>query len=95
MRRAVLLAGLEAPDTLVAELARLLRMKGLEDTAAALEGALGEERALVALDPSDREAILLALEECPYGLAELESVVLLQSEWRLEPAIAGHAAPIP
>jgi hypothetical protein len=88
----VLLAGLEAPDTLVAELARLLRMRGLDEIADSLESALVDDTTLVALGPGDREAILRALEDCPYGLAELESVVLLQSAWGPEPALAAHAS---
>jgi hypothetical protein len=90
----VLIAGLEAADTLVAELARLLRANGLETTAGRLEEALAEGTTPVALDADEREAILLALEDCPYGLAELESVVLLQSEWRREPALAGQATSV-
>jgi hypothetical protein len=88
----VLLAGLEAPESLVAELARLLRMKGLDETAETLEDALGDDRALVALGPADREAILLALTDCPYGLAELRSVVQLQNEWGAETSLAAHAS---
>lgn len=88
----MLLAGLEAPDTLVAELARLLRMKGLDETAETLEEALGDERALVALSAADREGILLALEDCPYGLAELRSVAALQHEWGPEAALVGQGA---
>ncbi len=90
----MLLAGLEAADTLVAELARLLRANGLETTALRLEEALVEGTTPVALSADEREAILLALEDCSYGLAELESVVLLQSEWRREPALAGQASPL-
>jgi hypothetical protein len=88
----VLLAGLEAPDTLVAELAGLLRTKGLEETADTLENALADGTVFVSLAPGDRDAILLALEDCPYGLAELETVVLLQSTWGAEPALAGQLA---
>jgi hypothetical protein len=88
----VLLAGLEAPDTLVAELAGLLRTKGLEETADTLENALADGTAVVSLEPGDRDAILQALEDCPYGLAELETVVLLQSTWGAEPALAGQLA---
>jgi hypothetical protein len=89
----VLLSGLEAPDTLVVELAQLLRTKGLEETAETLERALDDHEPVV-LDPADREAILLALEDCPYGLAELQSVVLLQNEWGAETALAGHASQV-
>lgn len=88
----MLLAGLEAPDTLVAELAGLLRTKGLEETADTLENALADGTAVVSLESGDRDAILQALEDCPYGLAELESVVLLQSTWGAEPALAGQLA---
>jgi hypothetical protein len=89
----VLLSGLEAPDTLVVELAQLLRTKGLEETAERLERALDDHEPVV-LDPADREAILLALEDCPYGLAELQSVVLLQHEWGAESALAGQASQV-
>ncbi|HEX5582977.1 hypothetical protein [Gaiella sp.] len=88
----MLLAGLEAPDTLVAELAGLLRTKGLEETADTLENALADGTVFVSLAPGDRDAILQALEDCPYGLAELETVVLLQSTWGAEPALAGQLA---
>jgi hypothetical protein len=87
----VLLAGLEAPDTLVADLAGLLRARGLDEVADTLESALADGTTVVTLEPADRDAILRALEDCPYGLAELESVVLLQSTWGPEPALAGHA----
>jgi hypothetical protein len=84
----VLLAGLEAPDTLVADLAGLLRARGLDEVADTLESALADGTTVVTLEPADRDAILRALEDCPYGLAELESVVLLQSTWGPEPALA-------
>ncbi len=78
----MLLAGLEVPDRLVLDLARCLRGQGLIDTAETLEDAYDEEGGIVALSISDREAILRALEYCPYGLSELREVVLLEHEWR-------------
>jgi hypothetical protein len=37
----------------------------------------------VALTIEDRERILLALEDCPDGLAELRGVLLREQEWRV------------
>lgn len=79
-----MLAGLPVPDRLVIELARCLRMDGSHDTAATLEDAYANERAIVALTVSDTEAILRALPYCPYGLSELRGVLLLEHEWRKE-----------
>ena len=78
----VLLAGLPVPDRLVLELAQCLRREGIEDTAETLEDACDNERDIVSLTISDREVILRVLEYCPYGLAELRSVLLLEQEWR-------------
>jgi hypothetical protein len=90
----MLLAGLRVPDRLVLELARCLRTQGLDDTAEILEHAYDDERAIVALTSSDREAILRALEYCPYGLSELRGVLLLEHEWRPADALVGHAPPM-
>lgn len=78
----VLLAGLPVPDRLVLELAQCLRTEGIQDTAETLEDACDNERDIVSLTISDREVILRVLEYCPYGLAELRSVLLLEQEWR-------------
>ena len=53
------------------ELAQWLRAQGLDDTAETLESAYAAERDIASLDDEDREAILLALADCPYGLSEL------------------------
>jgi hypothetical protein len=88
----VLLAGLPVPDRLVLELAECLRTEGLEDTAETLEEAYDNERDIVSLTISDREAIVRALEHCPYGLAELHGVLRLEQEWR---AAEGLVSPAP
>jgi hypothetical protein len=49
---------------------------------------------VVALTIDDREAILRALERCPYGLAELRSVLLLEQEWRVAEGLVGHVSPV-
>ena len=89
----MLLAGLAVPDRLVLELAQCLRTEGLNDTAEILEDAYDDERAIVALTISDREAILRALEYCPYGLSELRGVLLLEQEWRLADGLVSESAP--
>jgi hypothetical protein len=66
-------------------------MDGLHDTAATLEEAHDDERAIVALTITDREAILRALEYCPYGFSELRGVLLLEREWRLTEGLVSHA----
>ena len=88
----MLLAGLPVPDRLVLELARCLRTEGLQDTAAILEDACDNERDIVSLTISDREAISRALEHCPYGLSELRGVLLLEHEWRVAVGLVSHAA---
>ena len=87
----MLLAGLEVPERLVMELARCLRLEGLNETAETLEDASADERDIVALTISDREAIRRALEYCPYGLSELRGVLLLEHEWRQTEGLVGHA----
>ena len=89
----MLLAGLPVPDRLVLKLVQCLRTEGLNDTAEILEGAYDNERGIVALTISDREAILRALEYCPYGLSELRGVLLLEHEWRLAEGLVSHATP--
>jgi hypothetical protein len=86
-----MLAGLQVPDRLVVELTQCLRMEGLEETAEALEDAYADGRGIAALTISDREAILRALDSCPYGLSELRGVLLLEHEWRQTEVLVGHA----
>jgi hypothetical protein len=90
----VLLAGLTVPDRLVLDLARCLRLQGLNDTAETLEDAHDDGREMVALTIADREAILHALADCPYGLADLRGVLLLEHEWRVTAGLVSHAAPV-
>jgi hypothetical protein len=90
----VLLAGLPVPDRLVLELAQCLRTEGLHDTAETLEDAYDNEGGIVALTISDREAILRALEYCPYGLSELRGVLRLEHEWRMTEGLVSHAPPV-
>jgi len=92
-RVAVLLAGLDVPDRLVLELARCLRGQGLVESADTLEDAYDSQREFVPLTVTDRDAILRALEECPYGLAELRGVVTLEQAWRVSSGLVGHAPP--
>ena len=90
----MLLAGLQIPDRLVLELAQCLRTDGLNDTAETLEDAYDNERGIVGLTISDREAILRALEQCPYGLSELRGVLLIEHEWRVAEGLVSHAPPV-
>ena len=89
----MLLAGLEVPDRLVLELALCLRGSGLVESAETLEDAYDSQSGFVPLTISDREAILRALEECPFGLAELRGVLTLEHAWRVDSGLVGHAAP--
>ena len=82
----MLLAGLPVPDRLSLDLARILRGQGHHATAATLEHAHATGRRFVALTADDRELIVQALADCPFGLAELRDVV------RLRAGLAGHAA---
>ena len=90
----MLLAGLQIPDRLVLELAQCLRTEGLTATAETLEVAYDNERGVVGLTISDREAILRALEQCPYGLSELRGVLLIENEWRVAEGLVRHAPPV-
>ena len=90
-RISVLLAGLAVPDRLVLDLVRCLRTMGFDDTASTLQDACDERDVIVSLTAADTEAIQHALADCPYGLAELRSVTLLEQR-RLR-ATASHAAP--
>lgn len=87
----MLLAGLPVPDRLVLELAQCLRIEGLHDAAETLEDASENELDIVSLTISDREAILRALERCPYGLAELQGVLRLEHEWRVAEGLVSPA----
>ncbi len=69
-------------------------MDGLNDTAETLEDAYDNERAIVGLTISDREAILRALHQCPYGLSELRGVLLIEHEWRVAEGLVNHAPPV-
>ena len=59
------LAGLPVADRAVLELTRRLRKNELDATAERLERACDREAKIVALDITDREAILRVLEDCP------------------------------
>jgi hypothetical protein len=89
----VFLAGLEVPDRLVLDLAHCLRGQGLSESAETLEDAYDSRREFVPLTLAEREAIVRALEDCPYGLAELRSVLTLEHEWRASGVPVSHASP--
>ena len=65
------LAGLPVADRAVLELTRRLRENELDATAERLERAYDREARIVALDITDREAILRVLEDCPDDLLGL------------------------
>ena len=64
----------------------------LVDTAERLEHAYDREARIVALDVTDREAILRVLEECPEELLELRATLLQERVWRLVPVVPRGAA---
>ena len=70
------LAGIPVADKAVLRLAGSLRQAELVDTAERLERAYDREARIVALDVTDREAILRVLEECPDELLELRATLL-------------------
>lgn len=72
----MILAEPPVADRLLHSLVECLRGEGLHATADRLTDAHPASR--VALTPDDRDAILLALERCPYGLADLHSVLRLE-----------------
>ena len=76
------LAGIPVADKAVLRLAAKLREAELVDTAERLEQAYDREARIVALDVSDREAILSVLEECPEELLELRATLLQEHVWR-------------
>jgi hypothetical protein len=86
----VLLAGLHVPNGLVRELVEYLHFAGVTETAERLRDAHSNGRGIVALTADDREAILRALQFCPYGLRELQSVLLLERHWRITEGLAGR-----
>jgi hypothetical protein len=88
----VLLAGLPVPDRLALDLVRILRARGVDDTAATLDDAHAAGRRIVTLTVADREAIAAALADCPYGLAELRGVLVLQDALRPTAVLVRHAA---
>ena len=59
------LAGIPVADPAVLRIAASLREAELVDTAEILERAYDREARIVALEVTDREAILRVLEECP------------------------------
>jgi hypothetical protein len=70
------LAGVEVADSLVLELAVLLRRGEQPETAEALEAAVATRQREVALSASDRSAILSVLDEPPRGLGSLRAVLV-------------------
>jgi hypothetical protein len=80
--RPMWLAGVPVSDEHVVELVRRLRELSLGGHADHLERALDRGARIVALDVSDREAILQALEGCPDSLADLRSVLVDDHLWR-------------
>ena len=69
-------------DSGVLRLAASLRETELVATAELLERAYDREARIVALEISDREAILRVLEDCPEELAELRATLLQEHVWR-------------
>ncbi len=76
------LAGIPVADKTVLQLAGSLREAELVETAERLERAYDREARIVALDVTDREAILRVLEECPEELLELRVTLLQEHVWR-------------
>jgi hypothetical protein len=76
------LAGVPVSDEHVVELVRRLHASDLADHADHLERALDRGARIVALDVSDREAIIQALEGCPESLADLRGVLVDEHLWR-------------
>ena len=85
---AIYLAGIPIPARLVLKLACRLRDAELVDTAERLEGAYDREARIVALEISDREAILRALEDPPAGLEELRAVLVQEHVGRVRDGLA-------
>ena len=76
----MMLAGLPVRDDLIPELAALTDDDAL---AAKLMRAYSAETKVLALTFSDRDSILVALEDPPAGLEELRGVLLREREWRV------------
>ena len=74
--------GSSVADSAVLHLAASLRDAELVDAAETLGGAYDREARIVALDITDREAILRVLEECPEELLELRATLLQERVWR-------------
>ena len=92
--RSMYLGGLPVPDRLVLDLVRSLRAHGIDGTADTLEEAYRAGRSVVVLSSVDREAILRAFRDCPYGRAELRTVLLLRHEWQATAGLVGHVVPV-
>ena len=73
------LAGIPVADRAVLQPAGSLREAELVDER--LERAYDREARIVALDITDREAILRVLEECPEELLELRATLLQERIW--------------
>jgi hypothetical protein len=70
------------------QLAASLREAELVDTAELLERAYDREARIVALEISDREAILRVLADCPEELLELRATLLQEHVWRKREGLA-------
>lgn len=77
------LAGIPVPDTAVVELIDRLHAAELDRHADHLQRTLGRGARIVALDESDRHAILRVLEDCPGELLELRATLIQEAAWRL------------
>ena len=75
-------------DKAVLQLAGSLREAELLDTAEILERAYDREPRIVALDVTDREAILRGLEDCPEELLELRATLRQEHAWRQREGLA-------
>jgi hypothetical protein len=76
----MMVAGLPIRDELVLELARLVDD---DELATKLETAYSRETKVLGLTFSDRDSILVALEDPPAGLEELRAVLLQEHTWRV------------
>ena len=70
------LAGIQVPDSVIVDLALLLRRHDYAYTADKLEAAAATGQADVALTVDDREAILRVLDDASGGLEKLRAVLL-------------------
>ena len=76
------LAGIPVDDKAVLRPAASLREAELVETAEIFERAYDREARIVALEVTDREAILRVLEECPEEMLELRATLLQEHVWR-------------